>query len=159
MNESINPELALDEEKLEPRDWIATVKVTDRAMKLPQHQFVRSEEKKAVALKMRQIEREASKNLAEDEELDLTENVEYGTLIEKLAELEAADERVSWEDELEADQLRTEAEVEILALTHYHKTWNDLGRITFRGEPRYQIEVLDIRERAIQRPRLIVPGA
>lgn len=159
MNESINPELALDEEKLEPRDWVATVRVTDRAMKLPEHQFVRSERKREIAGLMSRIERAESKNLAEDEELDLTGNKEYGSLKDELLALDTADERVSWEDELEADQLRTESEVEILALTHYHIVWNQSGRQKFRGEPRYKIEVLDIRERAIQRPRLIVPGA
>jgi hypothetical protein len=144
--------LALDKEELEPRDWIATVRVTDRACKKDEHQFVRSERKAEIGLLMRRIEREVG------EDSDLTTNKEYGSLKDELLALDLADERVSWEDELEADQLRSEAEVEILALTHYHKTWNDGGRVKYKGEPRYRIEVLDIRQRAIQRPRLLLPG-
>jgi hypothetical protein len=152
MSETIKPELAVDKENLEPKDWVATVRVTDTAMKNSEHTLVRSKRKAEIGKLMRKIEKEVVDS-------DLTTNKEYGSLKSELLALDAADKRVSWEDELEADQLTSEAEVEILALTHYHTVWNDRGRAKYKGRPRYQIEVMNIREKAIQRPRLIVPGA
>ncbi len=152
MTDIFKPELALDEEKKEPRDWLATIRVTDRVRKLPEHDFVRSEEKAKIALDISRHQR------LYDKEAPEISDAEFDALQDKLRELNEADVMFSWEDELEADQLSSEAEVEILALTHYHKTWNDMGRVRYRGQPRYNIEVLDIRERAIQRPRLLLPG-
>ena len=99
---------------------------------------------------MRRLERQF-------EEDELTENTEYGTLKERLTELDEADERVSWVDELEVDQVSSEAEVEVIAITHYFKTWNNNGRNKYKGQPRYDIDVQNIQKRLIQVPRIALP--
>ena len=140
----------MSEEKKELSDWVAQVKVADRARKVSRCDFVNSEAKAEIGAKMRRLERQF-------EEDELTENTEYGTLKERLTELDEADERVSWVDELEVDQVSSEAEVEVIAITHYFKTWNNNGRNKYKGQPRYDIDVQNIQKRLIQVPRIALP--
>jgi len=143
-----------DEDEQESKDWVATVRITDRLQKSQDSNFENSEEKADIARQMRKIERAESIRCEEaSEELDLTGNEEYAILSERLAAIVASESHVSWEDDVEAKGLPDEKAVEIMILSKYYSTW---GRFKYKGKNRYIVEITNISEKLIQEPRLIV---
>ena len=58
-------------------------------------------------------------------------------------------ERVNWEEHIEADGFENETAVELAVLMQLVKTWKPKT---------YDIEIVSITEKLVQKPRLILPG-